>query len=136
MTQAIDRSATRHTTGSQPDTDARGRDRYSERDEEMTARGFPGTFVTRDKIEAGIVARDGALTMIDPRPYASLLYDGAGMPVLSTQMLTYLAGPDPQRGAGPAAYHGIAGAQGPRRARLRYAVCALRRGALVRAYRN
>jgi len=99
MTQAIGRSATSHSAGIQPDTDARGRDRYSERDEDLTARGFPGTFVTRDKIEAGIVARDGALTMIDPRPYASLLYDGAGMPVLSPQMLTYLAGPDPQRGA-------------------------------------
>jgi len=98
MTQ-VNPSATRHNAGIQPDTDARGRDRYSERDEDLTARGFPGTFVTRDKIEAGIVARDGALTMIDPRPYASLLYDGAGMPVLSTQMLTYLAGPDPQRGA-------------------------------------
>jgi len=98
MTQ-VNPSATRHTTGSQPDTDARGRDRYSERDEDLTARGFPGTFVTRDKIEAGLVTRDGALTMIDPRPYASLLYDGAGMPLLSTQMLTYLAGPDPQRGA-------------------------------------
>jgi len=99
MTQAIGRSTTPHSTGIQPDTDAQGHDRYSERDEDLTARGFPGTFVTRDKIEAGIVARDGALTMIDPRPYASLLYDGAGMPVLSTQMLTYLAGPDPQRGA-------------------------------------
>ncbi len=98
MTQ-VNPSATRHTTGSQPDTDARGRDRYDARDEEMTARGFPGTFVTRDKIEAGIVARDGALTLIDPRPYASLLYDGAGMPVLSPQMLTYLCGPDPKRGA-------------------------------------
>ncbi len=99
MTQAIGWSTTPHNAGIQPDTDARGRDRYSERDEDLTARGFPGTFVTRDKIEAGIVARDGALTMIDPRPYASLLYDGAGMPVLSAQMLTYLCGPDPKRGA-------------------------------------
>jgi len=99
MTQAIGRSTTRHTTGSQPDTDARGRDRYDARDEEMTARGFPGTFVTRDKIESGLIARDGVPTMIDPRPYASLLYDSAGMPTMSPQMVTYLCGPDPKRGA-------------------------------------
>lgn len=98
MTQANGRSTTRHTTGSQPDTDARGRDRYSERDEEATNRAFPGTFVTRDKVEPAIVARDGGLVMIDPRPYASLLFDSAGAPIMAPQMLTFLAGPDPKRG--------------------------------------
>ncbi len=82
----------------QPTVDAAGRDRYDARDEEMTARGFPGTFVQRDKIEPAIITRDGALTMVDPRPYASLLFDSAGAPTMAPQMVTYLCGPDPTRG--------------------------------------
>jgi len=85
------------TNAIQPDVDDVGRDHYDEADEEATRKGFPGTFIVRDKVEPGYVeegVNKGA--MIDPRPYASLLYDGCGMPTMAPQLLTYLAGPEPK----------------------------------------
>jgi len=85
------------TNAIQPDVDEAGRDHYDEKDTKEEDKGSTGTFVQRDKIDSGFV-EEGAHKgqMIDPRPYADLLYDMAGSPRMAPQMLTFLAGPEPR----------------------------------------
>jgi len=83
------------TNSVQPDVDTKGRDHYSDTDAQQEDKGSIGTFILRDKIESGFVdegVHKGL--MIDPRPYADLLYDMAGSPRMAPAMLTYLAGPE------------------------------------------
>jgi len=88
------------TNAIQPDVDEAGRDHYDEKDEEARENGFPGTFTVKDKFDAGKVTNDKSMyfgQVFLPRPYAGLLYDSYGMPVMAPQLMNYIAGPEPKK---------------------------------------